>query len=135
MTSQAFRVTASNLKEGDGLTGDYLAVTISSQLEDTSPEVCVTVQEEPEPAQDLRLEAQNLLIAIAEHDQFIGPVGAEVINLAIHVLDKAREKEEAALTLANTFRNQDRLRALAMGDDPEAIPSLDQYVNLRGMVR
>jgi hypothetical protein len=85
------------------------------------------------PSTDIRLEASNLLTAISEHDPYINHIERAIIDNAIDVLDNSRTREERIITDAAIRRNQDLVRAKAIGADPGSVPELEDYICIRGI--
>jgi hypothetical protein len=85
------------------------------------------------PSTDIRLEASNLLTAISEHDPYINHIERAIIDNAIDVLDNSRTREERIITDAAIRRNQDIVRAKAIGADPGSVPELEDYICIRGI--
>ena len=129
---QIFEIDINKL-EGVSLAGGELCELISRFLSPNSPEVSVTVIE-IDPAHDIRLDVQNLLTAISEHDVFLSHVGREIVNDCIHVLDSTSEREREAYARAEQLRAQDIERANRLGIDPGTVSPVEAYVCARGVI-
>lgn len=81
---------------------------------------------------DLRLEAENFLAVISEHDPFVSHIERALLDNAIDVLVTVRSREKDALEDAAKRRQQDIDRAGRLGLGLDAIPDLCDYVITRG---
>lgn len=132
MTQRLIFEVEINKVEGAGITGPGLCELISASLSPESPDVSITVRE-IDPAHDIRLDVQNLLTAISEHDVFLSYVGREIVDDCIRVLDATAEREREAYARAELLRQQDIERANQLGLDPGTVPQVEAYVCARGV--